>query len=579
MKDTARDSAVLVQWVGPGKRSAPEQGEPVPVVLAKTEVLEPDGLVFVHEDQQASNEAFHRIFERCKSAMRATTIVEIVLDKLEHIDDPRDCREGLSRAATVRRWAPRSRQERSQQSDDPLSLAISYLHDQRAPAHWVLSAATGTSSIIAALLSELADALADAIDRRVIASAQLDCLRWDNVEARAGGRRLQPIERIDAQRDLVGRSRRVRKRVLAESPIGVPVLLTGPTGAGKTTIAEQLHRLWWPDAKSEMLRVNCSLLEPELAAAELFGAKKGAYTGATHDREGVFGAAAKQRSTIFLDEFAELPSRTQAKLLTAIEPSRSSTSSSKRVHRFSPVGSAKESEVPVDNLRIVLATNRVIDGECSVLREDLVARVSQVVVRVPPLRETPAAIPLSVLDAIESLTPTQPALALADVGALPLLLDATTDAQRSWRFNHRDVRRLAIEMVMAVRGERKLREMRGRKAIESEHVRVALERTRERTANDAAPIEASNPWRWELGALPSKAIEDAMAKMPLAKRYQALLLVRAWQESGGNGAAAWRLLVDRKALEPGRRAKVICNASSAFAQRWRAIFGEGVRAP
>lgn len=576
MQQAEREGVVLVQWVGPGKRSAPARGEPVPVALAKTLSPKPDSLVFVHEDQSESNAACKRILDQCKSALKSATIVEVVLGTLTDIDDPRACRDGLNRAATVRRWAPRSRQERAEQSPDPLSLAISYLHDQRRPVHWVLSAATGTTSIIAALLSEIADALANAVDRRIIASAQLDCLRWDNVEAREDKRRLQPIERIDAQRDLVGRSRRVRERVLAESPMGVPVLLTGPTGAGKTTIAEQLHRLWWRDAKSELFRVNCSLLEPELAAAELFGAKKGSYTGATHDREGVFGAAAKQRSTIFLDEFAELPQGTQAKLLTAIEPSNAGT---KRVHRFTPVGSAKESEIAVDNLRVVLATNRVIDGEGSVLREDLVARVSQVVVRVPPLRETPAAIPLSVLDAIEPLNTAQSALALADVGALPLLLDATTDTQRSWRFNHRDVRRLAIEMVMAARTEPRPRAMRGRKAIESEHVRVALERTRERAASDAAPSVASDPWRLELGALPSAAIARAMAEMPLSRRYQALMLVRAWEESGGNGAAAWRLLVDRRALEPGRSANVARNESSAFAQRWRTVFGEGVRVP
>jgi transcriptional regulator with AAA-type ATPase domain len=572
------DHVVLVQWVGPGSRSAPDRREPVPFTLAKTLSPKAAALVFVHENRERSNKAFERIFEQCKSesAMSSATVVEIVLGPLADIDDPRCCRDGLNRVATVRRWAPRSRDQHEASSDDPLSLAISWIHGTRRPVRWALSAATGTSSIIATLLSELADALADAIARRTIESARLDCLRWDQVEARTGERQLQPIESIDAQKDLVGRSRRVRTRVLAKSPIGVPVLLTGPTGVGKTTIAEHLHELWWQGMPSELFRVNCSLLEPELAAAELFGAKKGSYTGATHDREGVFGAAAKQRSTIFLDEFAELPRGTQAKLLTAIEPSgRSGT----RVHRFQPVGSAKESEIAVEKLRIVLATHRKIEGEGSVLREDLVARVSQVVVRIAPLRETPAAIPLSVLEAIESLNTPQSALTIADIGALPALLDATTDAHRSWRFNHRDVRRLAIEMAMAARAEDTLSAMRNRKAIERAHVRVALERTRERAASEGVPSSASDPWHLELGTLPSKAIEHAMAEMPLTKRYQALLLVRAWQESSGNAAAAWRLLVEHNAFEPGRGANVARNASSAFTQRWRAIFGDEVQTP
>lgn len=577
MTPPARERLVLVQWVGPGKRSAPDRGDPVPVTLTRTFGEKPDSLVFVHEDREASNAACDRIVKQCTKAQKAATVVEVILGAIPDIDAPRACRNALTGTATVRRWAPHSRQHSAQKQADPLVQVISYLHDQRGHAHWTLSAATGTTSIVAVLLAELADALADAIDRRTIASAQLDCLRADHLDVRDIETRQQPIERIDSQSDLVARSRRVRERVLAKSPVGVPVLLTGPTGAGKTTIAEQLHRLWWPLEKSHPLRVNCSLLEPELAAAELFGAKKGAFTGATHDREGVFGAAAKQRSTIFLDEFAELPLGTQAKLLTAIEPSASTAN--KLVHRFTPVGSAKEHEIPVESLRIVLATNRTIDGESSALREDLVARVSQVVVRVAPLRETRAAIPVSVLEAIEQLHTADSPLALSDIGALPQLLDAATDTQRSWRFNHRDVRRLAIEMVMAARTATKPRSMRSRIAIESEHVRAAIERTRERTTSGETPRAQSDPWTLVLGELPSEAIAQAMKAMPLSKQFQALLLVRAWEECDRNAASAWRLLVERRALEPGRGAEVARNESSAFAQRWQSLFGKGVRLP
>ncbi|MBL8683602.1 MAG: sigma 54-interacting transcriptional regulator [Myxococcales bacterium] len=580
MQTRAAPSAVLVQWIGPGNRSKPDaNGDSVPREVARTFSKELGALVFLHEDTPASNSACAAIVASCKKDLPAAMIVEAVVEDVSDIDSVAHCRAALSSAARdAKAWAPFSRALSPITGRDAIAAIVAAVSGEAPAPRWVVSTATGTAATIVTLLAEVADALADAIDRRALASATVCVARWDTVEPRKGRPSLQTIESIDPSLDLLGRSRRARTRVLRDSPVGVPLLLIGPTGAGKTTVAEELHRLWWPHSKDPPLQINCALLEPSLAAAELFGATKGAFTDAKSDRDGVFGAAAKGDATIFLDEFAELPPLTQAKLLTAIEPSRAG---SKRVHRFTPLGSTRQLEIDATKLRIVLATNRQIDPSASgetTLRDDLVARVSQLVVRIPSLKQTPAAIAATVVEALGDISrnaKTSP-LGLSDIGALPALLDEVANPTRAWRFNHRDARRLAIEMSLAARASAKPRAMRGRIAVESEHVRAALARTNEPVSRRAT-LETNDPWTLPIGAVPSSAIATALEAMPLSDRYQALLLVRAWRECDGNAAAAWRRLVEQNAFAPGRGAKVTRNESSAFYQRWRALFGSRVR--
>lgn len=583
MKHRAERSTVLVQWIGPGNRSKPSKsGESVPREVAATFANELCALVFLHEDTPDANGAASAIVAQCKKEHRAATVIELVVRSVTDVDSVADCRAALGASALrATSWAPESRATSALAGQDAIASIVDRLAPTPCATRWLISAATGTAAMIVTLLAEFADALADAIDRRALAEAAVCVARWDTVEPRKGRpsqQVIERIERIDPSLDLLGRSRRARARVLRDSPVGVPLLLTGPTGAGKTTVADELHRLWWPKSKTAPLRINCALLEPSLAAAELFGATKGAFTDAKANREGVFGAAAKDDATIFLDEFAELPALTQAKLLTAIEPS---LDGAMRVHRFTPVGATTERKIDATKLRIVLATNRQIDpseATDTVLREDLVARVSQLVVRIPALRQTPAAIAATVVEALDDVSrnATTKPLGLSDIGALPVLLDEVSNPTRAWRYNHRDARRLAVEMTIAARASTKPRAMRGRHAVESEHVRAALLRTSDARTLRATPT-VDNAWTLPIGPVPSTAIAVALDQMPLCERYQALLLVRAWQECDGNAAAAWRLLVENNAFAPGRSAKVTRNDSSAFNQRWRTLFGDRVR--
>ena len=154
----------------------------------------------------------------------------------------------------------------------------------------------------------------------------------------------------------------------------LPVLITGPNGAGKEKIAEiiQANSLV---AKGPFVAVNCGALPAELIEAELFGAEAGAYTGANKAREGKFEAA--DGGTLFLDEIGNLPLSGQMKLLRVLETGR-----------FERLGSNRERRVTV---RVVSATNADLGAMIreGSFREDLYYRLNTVELALPPLAERP----------------------------------------------------------------------------------------------------------------------------------------------------------------------------------------------
>jgi len=152
----------------------------------------------------------------------------------------------------------------------------------------------------------------------------------------------------------------------------VPVLLQGETGVGKGVVARLIHSL--SDAKEQpFIRVNCAAIPKDLVESELFGHVKGAFSGAEHERKGLFVSAGK--GTLFLDELVELPLVMQSKLLHVLDE-----------HCFRPVGSDKE---VVFQGRVIAASN--IDFEQAVedgrFREDLYFRLNIMQITIPPLRQ------------------------------------------------------------------------------------------------------------------------------------------------------------------------------------------------
>jgi DNA-binding NtrC family response regulator len=208
----------------------------------------------------------------------------------------------------------------------------------------------------------------------------------------ASGSRIKELEREAARippgersrfHEIVGASAAIRelyRRIEAAAKTRGTVLIIGESGTGKELVARALHDL---GARSgQFVAFNCAAIPKDLIESELFGYKKGAFSGANTEYPGLFRAA--EVGTLFLDEITEMGAETQSKLLRAIQE-----------HAVRPVGSTRE--VPVD-VRLVASTNR--DPEeavrSHVLREDLYYRLQANVLWVPPLRDRLEDVPLLV---------------------------------------------------------------------------------------------------------------------------------------------------------------------------------------
>ncbi|HEX8685652.1 MAG TPA: sigma 54-interacting transcriptional regulator, partial [Pyrinomonadaceae bacterium] len=174
---------------------------------------------------------------------------------------------------------------------------------------------------------------------------------------------------------LVGRHpaiRQIHTVIRTAAPSDASVLVEGESGTGKELIATAFH-LQSARAARAFIRINCAALPTDLIESELFGYRKGAFTGADRDKRGLVEAAAG--GTLLLDEIAEMPAHLQTKLLRVLQE--------RRLRRL-----GDEQEIAVD-FRLISSTNRdttqmIKEGA---LRKDLYFRISTIKVRVPPLRE------------------------------------------------------------------------------------------------------------------------------------------------------------------------------------------------
>jgi DNA-binding NtrC family response regulator len=274
----------------------------------------------------------------------------------------------------------------------------------------------------------------------------------------------------------------------------VTVLVSGESGTGKERVAEAVVAAS-RRARRPFVRFNCAALAPELAEAELFGHARGAFTGATRARPGLFGEA--DGGTILLDEVGELAAGAQAKLLRVVQDGE-----------VRPVGEERARKVDV---RVIAATHRDLADEVrrGRFREDLFYRLNVVHLVVPPLRERPDDVPALARHFLARFAERFGVSPRVDVDALVARL-----AARPWPGNVRELEH-AIERLVALSPAEGL---------------------------DLSLVEGSG----EAGGAGGAVL------LPLKERVQAYergLVVEALREAGGNRSeAARRLGISRVTL-------------------------------
>ncbi len=234
-------------------------------------------------------------------------------------------------------------------------------------------------------------------------------------------------------RNFVGESpvmKKVFNLIDRVAPSDATVLISGESGTGKELVARAIH-LGSGRGNNPFVPVNCGAIPENLIESELFGHKRGAFTGAETDHHGLFRQA--EGGTIFLDEIGELPVHMQTKLLRAIQQ--------KSVR---PVGG--ERDIPI-NVRIVAATNRTLKREIELgnFREDLFYRLNVININLPPLRDRKDDLPLLINSTLKRLVKNE---------ATPVIPPATMSLLLSYTYpgNVRELENI-LERALVLGGE------------------------------------------------------------------------------------------------------------------------------
>ena len=252
------------------------------------------------------------------------------------------------------------------------------------------------------------------------------------LERRAMAREVQGLRELTEGRwEMVGKSAAMASlftQIAKVAPTRTRVLITGESGTGKELVARALHRES-PLRNKPFVKVNCAAIPPELIESELFGHERGAFTGASARKKGLFELA--DGGTIFLDEVGDMIVSAQAKVLRVLQSGE-----------FTRVGGEQTLKVDV---RVLAATNRDLQAAVAAgqFREDLYFRLAVVPLRAPPLRDRADDIPLLCRSFVEQICREN---GLKVKGIAPDALDVL--AAYPWPGNVRELRNVVERLVI-----------------------------------------------------------------------------------------------------------------------------------
>ena len=283
------------------------------------------------------------------------------------------------------------------------------------------------------------------------------------------------IQRLQKQSGIIGTSEKILEvlgMIAQVAPVDILVLITGESGVGKEVMARAIHK-YSKRSNLSMVTVNCGAIPEGIIESELFGHKKGSFTGALEDRKGYFEEANK--GTIFLDEIGEAPLETQVKLLRVLETGE-----------YMRVG---ESKVRYTDVRVIAATNKNLAELVTKnrFRQDLYYRLKTVMVHVPSLR-----------DRVEDINPLVERFALEFTRSNEILYRGFMPEairvmkQYIWPGNIRELKNFVEKIMVLEKGERITSDMVNRElsdalldtVSDSYQLPIAVNRTSEQAEID-----------------------------------------------------------------------------------------------
>ena len=282
------------------------------------------------------------------------------------------------------------------------------------------------------------------------------------------------INRLQKTSGIIGNTEAIQEvleMIIQVGPVDITVLITGESGTGKEKVAKSIHKSS-KRTHEPLIIVNCGAIPEGIIESELFGHKKGAFTGAGDDRKGYFETANK--GTIFLDEIGETPLETQVKLLRVLENGE-----------FIRVG---DSNTLHTDVRIIAATNKNLESlvKKGDFRQDLYYRLKTVSIHVPALRQRVEDLSLFVERFALEFTRTND---IVYRGFMPEAIRLMK--QYNWPGNVRELKNFVESILVLEKGERVTSEMVERKlrpsldtALQNPHLPVLVDQSPERVENE-----------------------------------------------------------------------------------------------